>query len=111
MCFVLYLSMLFILYSSHIFCVMILNFFFFFQPEEVQFFAGNTVYMKVSRYWHEVPKEEYEPLKIKILNLIAQYSNSKVVLNRLVKSVSKTASLECCSDLCNLVISESEKHI
>ncbi|XP_063602687.1 importin-13-like [Penaeus indicus] len=57
------------------------------KPEEVQFFAGNTVYMKVSRYWHEVPKEEYEPLKIKILNLIAQYSNSKVVLNRLVKSL------------------------
>ncbi|KAG7165557.1 Importin-13-like [Homarus americanus] len=57
------------------------------KPEEVQFFAGNTVYMKVSRYWHEVPKEEYEPLKIKILNLIAQYSNSKVILNRLVKSL------------------------
>lgn len=70
-----------------------------FQPEEVQFFAGNTVYMKVSRYWHEVPKEEYEPLKIKILNLIAQYSNSKVVLNRLVKSVSnliRTSFLICC---------------
>lgn len=57
------------------------------KPEEVQFFAGNTVYMKVSRYWQEVPKEEYEPLKIKILNLIAQYSNSKIVLNRLVKSL------------------------
>lgn len=59
-----------------------------FQPEEVQFFAGNTLYIKVSRYWHEVPKEEYEPLKIKILNLIAQYNNSKVILNRLIKSVS-----------------------
>ncbi|KAK4310687.1 hypothetical protein Pmani_017765 [Petrolisthes manimaculis] len=57
------------------------------KPEEVQFFAGNTVYMKVSRYWHEVPKEEYEPLKIKILNLIAQYNNSKVILNRLIKSL------------------------
>ncbi|KAK7077324.1 Importin-13, partial [Halocaridina rubra] len=56
------------------------------KPEEVQFFAGNTIYMKVSRYWHEVPKEEYEPLKIKILNLIAQYSRTKIVLNRLVKS-------------------------
>lgn len=54
----------------------------------MQFFAGNTLYIKVSRYWHEVPKEEYEPLKIKILNLIAQYNNSKVILNRLIKSVS-----------------------
>ncbi|XP_063872317.1 importin-13-like isoform X2 [Scylla paramamosain] len=57
------------------------------KPEEVQFFAGNTVYMKVSRYWHEVPKEEYEPLKIKILNLLVQYSSSKVILNRLIKSL------------------------
>lgn len=57
------------------------------KPEEVQFFAGNTIYMKVSRYWHEVPKEEYEPLKMKILSLIAQYSRSKVILNRLVKSL------------------------
>lgn len=69
-------------------CLNVLYCFPVFQPEEVQFFAGNTLYIKVSRYWHEVPKEEYEPLKIKILNLIAQYNNSKVILNRLIKSVS-----------------------
>ncbi|XP_076054811.1 importin-13-like protein cdm isoform X2 [Oratosquilla oratoria] len=57
------------------------------KPEEVQFFAGNTVYMKVSRYWNELPREQYEPLRNKILSLIAQFNTSKVVLNRLIKSL------------------------
>ena len=59
-----------------------------FQTQEVQFFAGNTIYIKVSRYWHQVPKEEYESLKIKLLNLIAQFSDSKIILGRLLKAVS-----------------------
>ncbi|MCL4119624.1 UNVERIFIED_CONTAM: hypothetical protein GTU68_016479, partial [Idotea baltica] len=57
------------------------------KSEEVQFFAGNTIYIKVSRYWPEVPKEEYESLKIRILNFIAEYNNSKTILNRLIKAL------------------------
>ncbi|KAL7639589.1 UNVERIFIED_CONTAM: hypothetical protein RMT77_010090 [Armadillidium vulgare] len=57
------------------------------KSEEVQFFAGNTIYIKVSRYWHEVPQEEYDSLKIRILNYIGEFRNSKSILNRLIKAL------------------------
>ena len=67
----------------------------FFQSEEVQFFAGNTIYFKVSRCWMEVPKEEYESLKLRILNSIAEFSSAKVVLHRLIKAVSEELTYLC----------------
>ena len=63
------------------------------QSNEVQFFGGNTLYIKVSRYWHEVPKEEYESLKQRLLQMVAQFSDNKAIVGRLLKAVSDT----CCA--------------
>jgi len=46
------------------------------------------VYIKVSRHWHEVPKEEYDGLKRKLLELTVQFHNNKAISGRLIKAVS-----------------------
>ncbi|XP_018007858.1 importin-13 isoform X1 [Hyalella azteca] len=57
------------------------------KSNEVQFFGGNTVYIKVSRYWHELPKEEYEGLKRKLLEMIAKFADNKPIVGRLLKAM------------------------
>ena len=43
--------------------------------------------MKVSRYWHEVPKEEYDTLKRRLLELVVQFADNKAVVGRLLKAL------------------------
>ena len=41
----------------------------------------------MSRHWHEVPEEEYESLKRKLLELIVQFADSKAIAIRLFKAM------------------------
>ncbi|GAB0088696.1 Importin-13 [Sergentomyia squamirostris] len=51
---------------------------------EVQFFGATTLHSKLLKYWHEVPKENHQELKEKILEAIVAFGGGpKLVLNRL----------------------------
>ncbi|GBP32829.1 Importin-13 [Eumeta japonica] len=55
---------------------------------EVQFFAATTLHTKLLRFWHEVPPENHEELKDKILQAILAFAQGpKIVLNRLCISL------------------------
>lgn len=54
------------------------------QSQEVQFFGAITLHSKLMKHWHEVPPENREELKQKILETIVQFARGpKIVLNRL----------------------------
>ncbi|CAG0894556.1 unnamed protein product [Darwinula stevensoni] len=58
------------------------------KPTEVQFFSANTLHVKVSKFWREVPEANRDELQSKLLSLSVQYSRGpKVVLNKLLQSV------------------------
>ncbi|XP_046679331.1 importin-13 [Homalodisca vitripennis] len=60
-----------------------------FKPSEVQFFAATTLHMKVMKSWSEVPVEQYDDLKKRLLQAIINYaSGPKIVLNRLCIALS-----------------------
>uniref|UniRef100_A0A0A9XGA6 Importin-13 n=3 Tax=Lygus hesperus TaxID=30085 RepID=A0A0A9XGA6_LYGHE len=51
---------------------------------EAQFFAATTLHTKLMKNWTEVPEDQYDNLKQKILETIVLYSSGpKIVLNRL----------------------------
>ncbi|ESO93592.1 hypothetical protein LOTGIDRAFT_118981 [Lottia gigantea] len=51
---------------------------------EVQFFGACTLHTKLSRYWHEVPPDQYESLKNKIMTKVMEFSaQPKMVFTRL----------------------------
>ncbi|ESO93597.1 hypothetical protein LOTGIDRAFT_189780 [Lottia gigantea] len=51
---------------------------------EVQFFGASTLHTKLSRYWHEVPPDQYESLKNKIMTKVMEFSTQpKMVFTRL----------------------------
>ncbi|EDV91246.1 importin-13 [Drosophila grimshawi] len=59
------------------------------KSQEVQFFGAVTLHSKLMKYWHEVPPENREELKQKILETIVQFAGGpKIVLNRLCLSLS-----------------------
>lgn len=61
-----------------------------FQSQEVQFFGAVTLHSKLLKYFSEVPKENYEELKQKLLETIVIFANGpKIVLNRLCIAVSR----------------------
>ncbi|XP_050405751.1 importin-13 [Patella vulgata] len=56
---------------------------------EVQFFGASTLHAKISRYWHEVPVEQYDSLRAKLLEKILQFSSGpKMVFTRLCVALS-----------------------
>lgn len=58
------------------------------QSSEVQFFGATTLHFKLVKSWSEVPKENYEELKQKLLESIITFGRGpKIVLNRLCISV------------------------
>lgn len=60
------------------------------QSQEVQFFGAVTLHSKLLKFWNEVPKENYEELKQKLLETIVTFANGpKIVLNRLCIAVSR----------------------
>ena len=59
------------------------------KSQEVQFFGAITLHSKLMKSWHEVPPDNYEELKQKILESIIHFAaGPKLVLNRLCISVS-----------------------
>jgi len=60
-----------------------------FQPVEVQFFAASTLQMKLQKNWMEVPQDQWNALKDKLLSAIfGALFGPKNVLNRLCIAVS-----------------------
>lgn len=54
------------------------------QSADVQFFGATTLHTKLSRHWHEIPKENREELRQKLFQSIVLYAaGPKVVLSRL----------------------------
>ena len=54
------------------------------KKPEVQFFGASTVALKVARFWHEVPNEQYEELRNRIVQLMMSYrSGPHIVSTRL----------------------------
>ncbi|KAJ6635779.1 Importin-13 [Pseudolycoriella hygida] len=59
------------------------------KSSEIQFFGASTLHSKLMKYWHEVPKENHEELKQKLLETIVAFgSGPKIVLNRLCIALS-----------------------
>ncbi|XP_011208225.2 importin-13 isoform X1 [Bactrocera dorsalis] len=59
------------------------------KSQEVQFFGAVTLHSKLMKYWHEVPRENHDELKQKILEKIVQFAcGPKLVLNRLCIALS-----------------------
>lgn len=76
---------------SHLIEIIINPFFSFtsFQTKNIQFFAASTLYMKIKMHWSEVAVENYETLKIQIIEAIVQHhKGEKSVLSKLCVSVS-----------------------
>ncbi|XP_068155353.1 importin-13 [Drosophila tropicalis] len=54
------------------------------KSQEVQFFGAITLHSKLMKHWHEVPAENREELKQKILETLVRFAGGpKIVLNRL----------------------------
>uniref|UniRef100_A0A0L8GUJ0 Importin N-terminal domain-containing protein n=1 Tax=Octopus bimaculoides TaxID=37653 RepID=A0A0L8GUJ0_OCTBM len=54
------------------------------QSPEVQFFAASCLHQKISKFWHEVPQNDYETLKTKLLEKIIEYANGpRLIFTRL----------------------------
>ncbi|XP_065354856.1 importin-13 [Calliphora vicina] len=59
------------------------------KSQEVQFFGAITLHSKLMKFWHEVPPENRDELKQKILEKIIQFAGGpKLVLNRLCIALS-----------------------
>ncbi|XP_055905627.1 importin-13 [Eupeodes corollae] len=59
------------------------------KTQEVQFFGAITLHSKLMKFWHEVPAENREELKQKILESIITFAaGPKLVLNRLCIALS-----------------------
>lgn len=59
------------------------------QSQEVQFFGAITLHSKLMKFWHEVPPENRDELKQKLLEHIIMFAGGpKIVLNRLCIAVS-----------------------
>ncbi|XP_020815162.1 importin-13-like isoform X2 [Drosophila serrata] len=58
------------------------------KSQEVQFFGAITLHSKLMKHWNEVPPENREELKQKILETIVRFAGGpKIVLNRLCISL------------------------
>uniref|UniRef100_A0A2C9LA12 Importin-13 n=1 Tax=Biomphalaria glabrata TaxID=6526 RepID=A0A2C9LA12_BIOGL len=56
---------------------------------EVQYYGASCLHVKVVRFWHEIPPEQYESLKSKLLQMIVQFaSGPKIILTRLCVGLS-----------------------
>ncbi|XP_078316554.1 importin-13-like [Crassostrea virginica] len=55
---------------------------------EVRFYGANTLYAKISRYWSEVPKDQYDNLRSRLMQKIMELcSGDKIVTTRLCVSL------------------------
>lgn len=63
-----------------------------FQVPEIQYFGANALHTKISRYWSDIPTDQYESLKTQLFSQIACFSSgSKMVLTRLCVALASLA--------------------
>lgn len=63
-----------------------------FQVPEIQYFGANALHTKISRYWSDIPSDQYESLKTQLFSQIACFSSgSKMVLTRLCVALASLA--------------------
>ncbi|XP_053395746.1 importin-13-like [Mercenaria mercenaria] len=59
---------------------------------QVQYFGASTLHVKISRYWNEVPADQYESLRSRILEQIVNSATGpKLILTRLCVALSSLA--------------------
>uniref|UniRef100_H3CZV4 Importin-13 n=1 Tax=Tetraodon nigroviridis TaxID=99883 RepID=H3CZV4_TETNG len=59
---------------------------------EIQYFGANALHTKISRYWSDIPSDQYESLKTQLFSQIACFSSgSKMVLTRLCVALASLA--------------------
>uniref|UniRef100_A0A671PWA0 Importin-13 n=1 Tax=Sinocyclocheilus anshuiensis TaxID=1608454 RepID=A0A671PWA0_9TELE len=65
------------------------------RPEkvpEIQYFGASALHTKISRYWGDIPAEQYDTLKMQLFSQIAHFaSGSKIVLTRLCVALASLA--------------------
>ncbi|XP_051855873.1 importin-13 [Antechinus flavipes] len=65
------------------------------QPDkvpEIQYFGASALHIKISRYWSDIPADQYESLKAQLLAHIGRFaSGSKIVLTRLCVALAALA--------------------
>ena len=59
----------------------------FFQSWEVQFYAANTLHVKIARQLQEVPETEIPSLRNRILETMRTPNTPRVILAKLCQSV------------------------
>ncbi|XP_071058948.1 importin-13-like isoform X3 [Pseudochaenichthys georgianus] len=59
---------------------------------EIQYFGASALHTKISRYWSDIPTDQYESLKTQLFSQIACFSSgSKMVLTRLCVALASLA--------------------
>lgn len=60
----------------------------------MQFFAANTLHIKITKQWEEVPKSDYLELRNRILEVLIYPGTSKLITSRLCQVVSEIFTIE-----------------
>ncbi|CAL1539957.1 unnamed protein product [Lymnaea stagnalis] len=56
---------------------------------EVQYYGASCLHVKIVRFWHEIPSEQYESFKSKLLETVVQFAlGPKIILTRLCVGLS-----------------------
>ncbi|XP_077307227.1 importin-13 [Lithobates pipiens] len=59
---------------------------------EIQYFGASALHIKISRYWGDIPSDQYETLKSQLFTQISAFaSGSKIVLTRLCVALASLA--------------------
>ena len=58
------------------------------KKHEVQFFGASCLAVKVSRCWSELPADQYDGLRKKLLDTMTGYQGPKIVLTRICVAMS-----------------------
>nr|XP_025043148.1 importin-13 [Pelodiscus sinensis] len=59
---------------------------------EIQYFGASALHIKISRYWNDIPADQYESLKSQLFSQITRFaSGSKIVLTRLCVALASLA--------------------
>ena len=56
----------------------------------MQYFGASSLQIKISRFWHEIPVDNYAAFREKLIDAVMFYANGpKIVLTRLCLAVSE----------------------
>ncbi|XP_046778733.1 importin-13 isoform X3 [Gallus gallus] len=59
---------------------------------EIQYFGASALHIKISRYWNDIPADQYESLKSQLFTHITRFAGgSKIVLTRLCVALASLA--------------------